>query len=43
MPFILPAGRGGASEDTRGEMLEAALQHGEKLRPFWGAPLPKEF
>lgn len=42
MLFILPAGRGGGCKDAHGEVLGAALQHGEKLRPFWLAPFPKE-
>lgn len=43
MPFILPAGQGGGCKDALGEMLEAALQLNEKLRPSWGAPFPKEY
>lgn len=42
MHFILPAGRGWGCKHACGEMLEAALQHGEKLRPFWVAPFPKD-
>lgn len=42
MLFILPAGRGGGCKDAHGEVLGAALQHGEKFRPFWLAPFPKE-
>lgn len=41
--FALPAGRAGGWKDALGEMLEAALQHSEKLRPFRGAPFPKEY
>lgn len=43
MLFILPAGQGGGCKDALGEMLEAALQLNEKLRPSWGAPFPKEY